>query len=155
MCELGVRLMMQDQRLIDRLTRYWNSMRREEPMPRFAQFNSSAIDDIWQQCLLFTVQPASAGKPPHLNFHTIGDQLSSIYGKTLLGTTFNPAQKHFQGATVMSKVGQIIASPAPLVDIGQFVCQSGKTVKYRSCLLPFGGQGVVTHIIAGLSWREF
>ena len=48
-----------------------------------------------------------------------------------------------------------MADPKPLVDIGQFISENNKVVKFRSCLLPFGKDGVVTHVLAGLSWREF
>ncbi len=146
---------MHDQRLIERLTHYWNSMCRGKDMPRFAQFNSSAIADIWQQCLLFSVQPGSSERSVGLIFQMIGDQLQGIYGQEMLGAAFSHKHRHFQGAAVVGRAGEVLASPAPLIDIGQFACNSGKMIKFRSCLLPFGQQGVVTHIVAGLSWREF
>lgn len=124
-------------------------------MPDFAQFNSSAIDDIWQQCVLFTVMPAAEGKMPSLNFYKVGDKVRSVYGQDMAGKTFNPVQKHFQGAAVARKASEVLANPAPIIDIGQFINAGNKVVKYRSCLLPFGSNGKVTHIIVGLSWREF
>lgn len=123
-------------------------------MPSFSQFNSSAISDIWQQCVLFVVQPMSE-RGITLNFHEVGDKLQGIYNKSMLGTSFNPAHRHFQGASIVGKVDKMLADLAPLLDSGQFVNSNGKVVKYRSCLLPFGKGGVVTHVIAGLSWREF
>ncbi len=146
---------MNEHRLVDRLTAYWNNARKEAAMPEFAQFNSSAIEDIWQQCVLFTVMPAADGKAPNLKFYQVGDKVRQVYGQDMLGNVFNPAQKHFQGAAVVRKANELLANPVPLVDMGQFINAGNKIIKYRSCLLPFGTGNKVTHIIAGLSWREF
>ena len=73
----------------------------------------------------------------------------------MLGQTFGPGHNQFPVAVLIRKIHLVFANPAPLVDMGQFVSERGKIIKYRSCLLPFGTQGVVTHIVVGLSWREF
>jgi hypothetical protein len=147
---------MQEHRLIERLTTYWNHVRKDAPMPDFAHFNVSAIEDIWQQCILFTVQPAVEGVQPNVNFYRVGENLRSIYGQDMTGRSFNPAHHHFQGATVVRKITELMGNPEPITDMGQFVNSQSKIVKYRSCLLPFGGpDGKITHIVAGLSWREF
>ncbi len=148
--------MINEHRMAERLITYWNNLRKEAPMPDYAHFNASAIADIWQQCILFTVAPEVDSKPHVLNFYQIGDQLRGIYGSDMLGQSFNTAQRHFQGAAVVRRVEQIIATPAPLSDVGQFINEKSKVVKYRSCLLPFGGRdGKVSHVVAGLSWREY
>lgn len=146
---------MNDYRLTDRLITYWNNINKNNTMPEFSRFNASAIHDLWQQCILFTVTPATSGGNPVVSFYQIGDQLKNIYGKDAVGKSFNPAQRHFQGAAVVRRVHEIFENPLPIKDQGQFVGENHKVVKYRSCLLPFGREGVVTHVIAGLSWREF
>ena len=146
---------MNELRLTDRLTNYWNNVRKDQTIPEFSQFNASAISDMWQQCILFVVHPSTEGRTPTLSFYMVGDKLRELYGTDVVGKPFNPAQRHFQGAAVVRKIDEMIANPAPIIDNGQFVGQNNKIVKYRSCLLPFGKGGVVTHVIAGLSWREF
>ncbi|MFZ4540452.1 MAG: PAS domain-containing protein [Rickettsiales bacterium] len=145
---------MQEHRLTERLTGYWNTLKKDEIMPEFARFNASAIDDIWQQCILFTVAPEVEDKPYVLNFYQIGDRLKNLYSNDLLGRSFSTAQRHFQGASVVKRVEEIIAAPAAITDSGQFINEKSKVVKYRSCVLPFGRNGKVSHIIVGLSWRE-
>lgn len=144
-----------EHRLAERLTSYWNTLRKDLPMPDFGHFNASSVADIWQQCVLFTVSPEVENKPYVLNFYQIGDRLRSIYGNDMIGRSFNTSQRHFQGAAIVRRVEEIIANPAPANDMGQFINERSKVVKYRSCLLPFGRDGRVTHIITGLSWREF
>lgn len=143
-----------DHRLSDRLNNYWNLVRRGAVMPEFQQFNMSAISDIWGQCILFTVQPAAGGRSA-VNFYMVGDQTKQLYGGNIVGQAVVPGMKHMQGAAIVRRVDEIIAHPKALFDQGQFVNETGKVVKFRSCLLPFGKDGRVTHILAGLSWREF
>lgn len=144
-----------DHRLGDRLIAYWNGLRKESPMPDFAHFNSSALADIWQQCVLFTVSPAVENKPFVLNFYQVGDKIKPIYGNDMIGRSFNTAQRHFQGAAIVRRMEETIESPSVLTDVGQFINERSKVVKYRSCLLPFGRDGKVTHVVVGLSWREY
>ena len=143
-----------DQRLIDRLTNYWHLIRKDAPVPEFVQFNISAIEDLWAQCVLFTVQPG-AGQHAQVVFMKIGDQLKTLYGD-VVGRSISTSHKQFQGGAIMKRMGDVIATPEPVFDQGQFVNERSKVVKYRSCLLPFGTRdGRITHVVAGLSWREF
>lgn len=144
-----------EQRISERLLSYWNVLRKDDPMPDFSHFNASSIADIWQQCVLFTVAPSVDNKPSSLNFYQIGDKLSSIYNSSMVGRSFTVGQKHFQGAAIVRRIDEILAKPEPITDVGQFINEKSKVVKYRSCLLPFGRNGKVTHVITGLSWREF
>lgn len=146
---------MEQHRLADRLVSYWNNTRKDEKLPPFAKFNASAIADIMPQCVLFTIIPGAAGKPATVSFYQIGEGLKSIYGSNLVGTSVMVSQRHFQGASIVKRIEDVLADPQPISDQGQFVTGTGKVVKYRSCLLPFGSNGQVTHVIAGLSWREF
>lgn len=146
---------MHEHRLAERLMGYWHTLRKDQLMPDFGHFNASAIDDIWQQCVLFTVSPEIENKPHVLNFHQIGERVRTLYGNEMVGRSFNTSQRHFAGAAIMRRVEEIISKPSPLNDAGQFINERSKVVKYRSCLLPFGRNGKVSHIIAGLSWREF
>jgi hypothetical protein len=148
-------MIMNEHRLSDRLLLYWNGMRKDLPLPDFSHFNASAIADIWQSCVLFTVSPAVENKPFVLNFDQIGDKVRDIYGNEMVGRSFNTAQRHFQGAAIVRRMEETIESPAVLNDVGQFINERSKVVKYRSCLLPFGRDGKVTHVLVGLSWREY
>ena len=147
--------MSSEQRLAERLLSYWNILRKDEQMPDFSHFNASAIEDIWQNCVLFTVAPSVDNKTAALNFYQIGDKLSGIYAASMVGRSFTAGQKHFQGAAIVRRMEQILDKPEPITDVGQFINEKSKIVKFRSCLLPFGRNGKVTHVITGLSWREF
>lgn len=144
-----------EHRLAERLISYWNLVRKDLPLPDFGHFNASAIADIWHQCVLFTVAPDALGRPYVLNFYQIGDRLKAVYGTDMVGRSFNTAQRHFQGATIVRRIEELIEHPTPLTDAGQFINDRHKVIKYRSCMLPFGRNDQVTHVLVGLSWREF
>ncbi len=146
---------MHQKRLTDRLTSYWDLLRKDQPIPEFSKFNNASIADVWDHCMLFSVNPVSEGKASY-TFYRMGDKVKALYGGDLSGSTLNPKQSMFKGAAVIKRIDQILEKPEPMSDQGQFINDNSKVIKYRSCLLPFGGNdGNVTHIIVGLSWREF
>jgi hypothetical protein len=130
------------QRLADRLINNWNIIRKSDSLPELSHFNPSAIDDVWQQCILLSIQPQVAGAAPAVSFARVGEIVTA-------------GQRHFQGAALIRRISEVIANPVPLTDQGQFVNEHSKIVKYRSCLLPFGTASKVTHVLLGLSWKEF
>jgi hypothetical protein len=142
-------------RLIDRLSIYWNITRKTASVPEYSHFNPSAIDDIWQQCILFSIQPQVVGSPPVVKFTQVGENICPLYTRDMTGQIVTPGQKHFPGAALIQRIGSVIVQPAPMLDQGQFVNERSKIVKYRSCLLPFATAGKVSHVILGVSWREF
>jgi hypothetical protein len=147
---------MQDQRLNTRLTNYWNLLRKAQPMPEYGHLNRAAIHDIWEQCIIYRIEQVQAGALPEFYFLSIGEKLASMYGRDMLGKTVSAGNKQFAGAEVLKKLPALLLEPAPIFDEGQFVNKQHKIVKYRACLLPFGSpEGKVTHVMCGLSWREF
>lgn len=145
---------MYEKRLTQRLTRYWDSLKKDNPMPPFQKFNVSAIDDVWDYCLLIAVSSA-AGQTPNYNYYRLGKKVQDLYGSDVSGQPVRPEQSKSRNASIIKRIGEVLANPTPLYDDGQFVNAKHKVVKYRSCLLPFGQNGEVTHVVVGLSWREF
>lgn len=145
---------MYEKRLTQRLTRYWDTLKKEETMPPFQKFNPSAIDDIWDHCLLLAVNDNNPDKLSY-SYYRMGDKVKGLYKGDVIGQTVNPKMKGSQGAGIVKKVGEVLENPEPFYDNGQFINGNNKVVKFRSCMLPFGSNGHVTHVIVGLSWREF
>lgn len=146
--------MSDQQRLSDRLTKYWETLRKDEVMPPFQQFNVSTIEDLWGNCVLLSVNKSNEETKTFV-FYRVGDRVKELYNEDLTGISLKSKQKMIKGAAIIKRIDEIIANPAPVYDSGQFVSERNKVVKFRSCLLPFGTGGEVTHVIAGLSWREF
>lgn len=145
---------MHEKRLNNRLTQYWELLKKDNVMPNFAKFNNSAIEDIWGNCILFSVNKSNSDAKSY-TFYRVGDKVKGLYNEDLTGNTLKAKQKAFKGAAIIKKIDKIIKEPEPIYDQGQFINHNSKIVKFRSCLLPFGKENEVTHVIAGLSWREF
>ena len=144
---------MHEKRLTQRLTGYWERLRKEEAMPPFAKFNPSALDDAWDSCMLIAVNDSA--QPPSYAYYRMGEKVRRLYGGDVAGQSMRPSAKTSQSAKIVKRVDELMTSRQPVYDDGQFVGPSNKIVKFRSCMLPFGHDNHVTHIIVGLSWREF
>ncbi len=146
---------MHDKRLTTRLQVYWESIRKERPMPDIVWFNNAAIHDIWDQCFKLKVEPAGIDKAVYY-YDYMGQSIIEAYGKSLTGQTVHAASKAFPGARIISKIDTLITKPEVLLEEGSFVNTQNKVVKFRSCLLPFGKEdGQLTHVIGGVSWKAF
>ena len=131
-------------------------LKKDNIIPNFAQFNAAAIGDIWPNCIVFEVLPGVENQPPNLSAQTIGSNLRSIYANEMLGKAFNATHSHFRNAKIMEHTQDVITAKMHALSEGQYVNDNNKIVKFRACLLPFGNKDAkVTHILVGLSWREY
>ncbi|MAR56134.1 MAG: hypothetical protein CMM93_03030, partial [Rickettsiales bacterium] len=87
--------------------------------------------------------------------YRVGDQVRKMYQEDVVGKVLTPHHTSFKGANIIKRIDEVVAEPKPVFDDGQFINKNNKLVKYRSCLLPFGKSNEVSHVVVGLSWREF
>jgi hypothetical protein len=150
---------MEERRLTMRLRKYWDLMRKAQPLPDYSQFNSGTIGDVWQYCFVVSVDSAgqiSADGNHSYKYEYIGQPIIGMYGKDMTGQTLTQGVKHFMGGNVYNKLQEVVEKSVPIEDTGHIVNQQGKMLKYRACYLPFGkGAGNLTHIVGGLTYRVF
>lgn len=147
---------MHEKRLTTRLIAYWEQIKGEQAFPAYQQLNPAALDDIWDNCLALQAQPPAGNTRPYVYVHC-GQGVAQAIGHDLHGQTMTTNMKFFPGAKIIKRVDEVTSQslPTPLLDDGQFVNDAGKVVKYRACLLAFGSNGVVSHVVIGVSWRAF
>lgn len=147
---------MHEKRLTTRLITYWERTKGSADFPAYQQINPSAIDDIWQNCLALHVQPKSGGMQHYVYAHC-GETVTKALGKNMRGQMLASNMRLFPGARIIKRIDEVVTRTAatPLLDDGQFVNDNGKVIKYRACLLACGANGIVSHVIIGVSWREF
>lgn len=147
---------MHEKRLTTRLIAYWEQIKGDQPFPSYPQLNPASLDDIWDNCLALHAQPAAGNARPYVYIHC-GQMVAQAIGQDLTGQTMTTNMKFFPGAKIIKRVDEVTSQslPTPLLDDGQFVNDAGKVVKYRACLLAFGANGVVSHVLIGVSWRAF
>jgi hypothetical protein len=147
---------MLEQRLVVRLLGYWERVKKEDAMPDFRRNNPAMIEDLWGQCFILAVIPpiGSAYK-----YEYLGDKLGALCISDITGKTFDAKNKHAGNSLVTPKIETITALmelKTPQEDNGQMPTTSGKLIKYRTILLPFGNETVgITHMLGGVSYREF
>lgn len=145
-----------EKRLTVRLQQYWEGLKKDRTMPEVAQFTQAAIDDIWPNCMLLKINREQAGQM-NCYVERVGMQLQTMLGENIEGKILNPKMRVAMHATVLvRKIPDAVTGACVVSDKGQFVSDKSRVVKYRSCLLPFGtASGGVSHILAGISWKEF
>lgn len=146
---------MSQQRLTERLSSYWSMHRNEGICPEFQRISKASIADVWPSCLVIKLQPSGESGLARYQFAEIGELARSIFKDDPTGQYFTTNMKVMPAARLIRRIGELEVTSEPLMDEGQFVNEKNKIVKFRSCLLPFGSNGKVTHVLAGLSWREF
>lgn len=143
---------MMEKRLTVRMSELWESVAKGEPPPEYVRFNPSSIQDIWPQCFALKFEPGASGG----RIEYIGKQIVSLFAGLKEGSHLSPQMKIFPAAQLIRRFPEVVTDHAILTDEGQFVNNNNKVVKYRSCLLPFGSkEGGITHVVMGISWREF
>lgn len=147
---------MYENRLIVRLNDYWNRLKKDDVLPDFKKNNPAMIEDLWQQCFVLSIVPT---KFPVYKYEFLGDKVKAVYGRDITGTVVDLNSKQFPNSIISPKLKKIVELAEinqPLEEQGQTPSKGSKFIKYRMILLPFGNEGAgLTHIVAGLSFREF
>lgn len=142
-----------EQRLTRRLLTYWRLIRKTNTMPQIEHFNSGAVEDLWHQCILFSVDTR---KGAVFKFEFIGDTIIRSFGRDICGQIVEGGNIGFPGVAMHRCLKGLVGDPEPKEDGGFFLNVSGEMVKYRACFLPFGRRDAgLTHVIVGLSFRAF
>jgi hypothetical protein len=138
-----------ERRLVLRLLGHWRELTGDRAMPRASDVDGAAIPELWPYCFMLDVR----GTEPVFTFvgsyhveslghDPTGQPLSSIPSETLLA----------QG---LSYYPRVLARAIPITLGGQFVNRDGRTVLYRSIIMPLGeGDGRVPALLGGANCRE-
>lgn len=172
---------MNDKRLTQRLTDYWNSLRGDGPLPKWESFNTGEFSDIWKQCCEWRVE-AGDGNTVIFTYDHVGESVKEAIDNDLWGRKFTTSSrvlpgapltrniigaglaeqmytsdfKGFPVASIIKKIDRVLNKLAPLVDEGRFENPERRVVRYRSCLMPFGTpEGRVERLVLGLSWKVY
>ena len=145
---------MQEQRLTQRLLRYWDMIRRDRSLPEIQHFNAQSVEDVWDQCFRVSISQRNGLS---YTYEYMGKPVINLYGGDMTGEEVDEKMRQFPGSPLHKRMRDVINERKPLQDEGHIVnSKSGKILKYRACLLPFGNDGKgITHMVVGLSYREF
>ena len=137
----------------EKLNGYWKAISNGRPFPPENEINPDELADIWDSCFLVAVDVVA--KRSGYRYSFLGERLIEAYGDdvrnpevaTQLISTANPS--------TAKKIDEVIQSQKPVVDEAEFVNSKGISIRYRSCLLPLGQAGKVTHVIGCMRWKLY
>jgi hypothetical protein len=145
----------QEQRLVNRLRLYWDRIRENEDIPNALKFNSNALGEIWESCLLMNVGGIAGART--YNIEVTGRTLLTPLGSDLRGKYFssNNTGGELFSRDFINVLDASIERKAFMISEGVFVNKAGKKIKYRDCVLPFkNSKGEINKLVVGISWRS-
>lgn len=142
-----------EQRLTQRLLSYWDLIKKTNKMPQIEHFNSAAVEDLWPQCMMLSVDTR---KGAVFKCEFMGDDLIKAYGRDIQSEILEANNAAFPGTVVYKRLQQMVQDTTPQEDSSFFLNKAGEMVKYRACFLPFGTDAKgLTNVVVGLSFRAF
>lgn len=146
-----------ERRLTNRLIRYWERLKGDKDYADIRKFNGNSVEDIWGFCFTVSLQSGASSKRM-FRYEYVGREVQKAYGSNPTGEFVSSSMVRLvPGAEIMKKLDACIEEESPIVEQGRFINKKDRIIKYRSCIIPFGqtGREGVTHILIGLSWKEF
>ena len=143
-----------EKRLTERLSRYWSQIRADKSLPDIRHLNPERIYDLWPNCMTLEVVNMHARSLAY-TYQYVGDGMRKVYGKDLTGEMSMSKLRDQPGWQLLRKVDDVTAQPRIETEEGQFINANNRIVKYRACLLPFGTGDKVSHVVVGMSYKEF
>lgn len=140
-----------ERRITLRLLAYWEKLRAGRDMPAEGDVRPDDIADLWNSCFMVHIDHID---DPDYHYSYIGDNIIQAWvGELDRGDAshlVSPSAKHLCGV-----YSDMMASPKPIVQEGEFVNLSGHTVRFRQCFLPLGSQGRVSAVLGGMRFKLF
>jgi hypothetical protein len=148
----------QNQRITEILKGYWEALRGDRPFPLESEVDteSAELRSIWRSCFLVKVDYENADRPYHYAY--LGDALVKAYGgedasaREVCETLVYPSTM-----SLIHKFKDVVESGKPTLEENEFTNKVGELIKFRSELLPLGGQegSGVGYILGGMKWNAF
>jgi hypothetical protein len=118
-------------------------------MPQFADVDGGKIPEMWGHCFLLKV---GAAEPV---FSYVGVHHAALLPNDISDKPISAAGPNTLIGQASSYYRQVLARSIPITLGGQFVNAAGRTVLYRSILLPLGDEGgKITALFGGANCRE-
>jgi hypothetical protein len=152
---MALSALMEDKRLVNRLTAYWEELRKKSALPQYSQIDSEEIADMWAKCFAWKVDVGSDTNYVYSYVH-VGEDIKKDMGMDPEGVLNIEQFRHFPGARIIQKMLRVVESKTIVSDEVNFITDQNQIIKCRTCMVPFGNKmGVVTHVVMGVSSRAF
>jgi hypothetical protein len=138
-----------ERRLVLRLLGHWRDLAGDRAMPRASDVDGAAIPELWPYCFMLDVR----GPEPVFTF--VGDFHVAAVGRDPTGQPLSSVPTETLLSQGLSYYPRVLARAIPITLGGQFVDRDGRTILYRSIIMPLGeSEGRVPMLLGGANCRE-
>jgi hypothetical protein len=137
----------QEQRLVLRLLNYWRELAASRDMPTVYDISSFTVGDIREDCFILEFT-----EERELVFRFVGERQKAILGVDPTGLPLSAIDDETLLGRAVSYRSQVLDRRAPVSVGGQFTDKEGRTVLYRSILLPLG-ENAITALLGCVNSR--
>lgn len=138
-------------RINELLQQYWHELRGDRPLPLESEINAQALGEIWPSCYLISVRAHGFA------YDYLGPDLVTAYGDDFTGHEIAETLVYPHPPSLFSTFQNVCKTMQPALDDSEFTNSRGMRVKYRSCVLPLGGNSRtgVAFLLGGMKWKAY
>lgn len=139
-----------ERRLVQRVLAHWRSIRHDGALPCFSDVDFSDSPDVESHSFVVDLD----GETSAPTFVGIGDNLAAHLEASLVGRPVSAAPNDCLPGAATSYIDEILDKGAPVSRGGELITADGRTLLYRSILLPMSDDGeTITGILGAANCR--
>lgn len=140
----------EEKRISNIIIKHWNEVRGDRPFPAEKELDPGVLETVLDNCYL--VRARGIMEENTFEYVYIGKNIEAAYGDDSL--TVNDHYTSTSPLTHKDKFKEVIETRKPVEDEGKFVNRNGDTVRYRQCMVPLGGDGLlIDTILCGMRYK--
>jgi len=134
-----------------RLRTYWEGLKGGRPFPREDEIDPDTLRDIWDSCFLISIDDVTHRLGYRYSY--LGKDLILAYGDDVKDPNIAMQMLSTVSAPMVQKFDEVREKKTPVVDEAEFVNLKHFNIRYRTCILPLGRDGEITHLIGCMRWK--
>jgi hypothetical protein len=135
------------------LTQYWQQLKGARPFPAESEIDPEALQEIWRSCFLISIDDVT--RRIGYRYSYLGEDLIEAYGDDVKNPDVALRLISTNSLPIVQKFDEVVHSHQPAIDESQFVNLKHLNIRYRTCILPLGESGKVTHLLGCMRWKLY
>jgi hypothetical protein len=140
-------------RFHEKLISYWQLIAAGRDYPAESEVDPEQLAEIWPSCFLISIDDVT--RRLGYRYSYLGDDLVEAYGDDVKNPDVALRLISTASLPIVKKFDEVVSSQKPVVDESEFINLKGLKIRYRTCMLPLGQSGQVTHIVGCMRWKLY
>jgi len=140
-------------RFHEKLKDYWGKLASGRPYPSESEIDPDSLSEIWPSCFLISIDDVT--RRLGYRYSYLGEDLIEAYGDDVKNPDVALRLISTASIPIVKKFDEVVSRQKPVVDESEFINLKGLRIRYRTCMLPLGQSGHVTHIIGCMRWKLY